>query len=150
MNKIVFDCERMKYPFTGLYYYCLHLKKNLEAINSDKELCYYVREVNKNLFQDDCILNQHSLHKFFFPSVKDYSVWHSTYQGTMYYPWKQKIKILFVCTVNRMRSATAHKIFETDERFEVKSAGTDKTANTIFDKRASELGGHNCCNGKDT
>jgi predicted protein tyrosine phosphatase len=44
----------------------------------------------------------------------------------------QKIKVLFVCTVNRMRSATAHKIFETDERFDVKSAGTDKTANTVL------------------
>lgn len=31
-----------------------------------------------------------------------------------------------------MRSATAHKIFETDERFEVKSAGTDKTASTVL------------------
>lgn len=31
-----------------------------------------------------------------------------------------------------MRSATAHKIFETDDRFEVKSAGTDKTANTVL------------------
>jgi predicted protein tyrosine phosphatase len=42
----------------------------------------------------------------------------------------QKLKILFVCTINRMRSATAHKIFEDDPRFEVKSAGTDKSAAT--------------------
>lgn len=31
-----------------------------------------------------------------------------------------------------MRSATAHKIFETDPRFEVKSAGTDKNANNVL------------------
>jgi predicted protein tyrosine phosphatase len=31
-----------------------------------------------------------------------------------------------------MRSATAHKIFESDERFDVKSAGIDKTANTVL------------------
>jgi predicted protein tyrosine phosphatase len=31
-----------------------------------------------------------------------------------------------------MRSATAHKIYEGDERFEIKSAGTDKTANTVL------------------
>jgi predicted protein tyrosine phosphatase len=37
-------------------------------------------------------------------------------------------KILFVCTINRMRSATAHKIYEDDTRFEVKSAGTHKSA----------------------
>lgn len=46
----------------------------------------------------------------------------------------KKLKLLFVCTVNRMRSATAHKIYEGDDRFEVKSAGTDKTANTVLTK----------------
>src|SRR5882757_3133717 len=44
-----------------------------------------------------------------------------------------KIKILFVCTVNRMRSATAHKIFESDPRFEVDSASPDKSANTVLE-----------------
>lgn len=43
-----------------------------------------------------------------------------------------KLKLLFVCTVNRMRSATAYEIYESDDRFEVKSAGTDKTANTVL------------------
>ena len=45
---------------------------------------------------------------------------------------KQNFNILFVCTVNRMRSATAHKIFEEDKRFNVKSAGTDVNANTVL------------------
>ncbi|WP_133162705.1 low molecular weight protein tyrosine phosphatase family protein [Flavipsychrobacter stenotrophus] len=45
-----------------------------------------------------------------------------------------KKKILFVCTVNRMRSATAHKIYENDERLEVKSAGTDITANVVINE----------------
>lgn len=31
-----------------------------------------------------------------------------------------------------MRSATAHKIYADDMRFEVKSAGTDKTAETVI------------------
>jgi predicted protein tyrosine phosphatase len=43
-----------------------------------------------------------------------------------------KLKLLFVCTVNRMRSATAHSIYESDDRFEVKSAGTDNSANTVL------------------
>jgi predicted protein tyrosine phosphatase len=43
-----------------------------------------------------------------------------------------KLNVLFVCTINRMRSLTAHKIFETDSRFEVKSAGTDKLATTVL------------------
>ena len=44
----------------------------------------------------------------------------------------QKLKILFVCTINRMRSATAQAIFQTDQRFEVRSAGTDKNANVVL------------------
>jgi len=47
---------------------------------------------------------------------------------------EKKLKILFVCTINRMRSATAHKIFDGDVRFEVKSAGTDQSANTVLSK----------------
>jgi len=39
-----------------------------------------------------------------------------------------KPNVLFVCTVNRMRSATAEKIYADDERFSVDSAGTDRTA----------------------
>ena len=36
---------------------------------------------------------------------------------------EEKIKILFVCTANKMRSKTAEKIYQNDERFIVKSAG---------------------------
>ena len=36
---------------------------------------------------------------------------------------EEKLKILFVCTANRMRSKTAEKIYENDKRFTVKSAG---------------------------
>ncbi|MEM6376945.1 MAG: protein tyrosine phosphatase [Bacteroidota bacterium] len=43
-----------------------------------------------------------------------------------------KKKILFVCTVNRMRSATAHEIYKADERFTVDSAGTDQEAKNII------------------
>ncbi len=45
-----------------------------------------------------------------------------------------KPRILFICTVNRMRSATAHKLYENDERFEVDSAGTDRTANVVLEE----------------
>jgi predicted protein tyrosine phosphatase len=43
-----------------------------------------------------------------------------------------KRKVLFVCTINRMRSATAHAIFQHDDRFEVKSAGTSPDASTVL------------------
>ena len=37
-----------------------------------------------------------------------------------------------------MRSATAHKIFESDPRFYVDSAGTDKYANTVLEDKHLE------------
>jgi predicted protein tyrosine phosphatase len=43
-----------------------------------------------------------------------------------------RLKLLFICTVNRMRSATAHEIYKDDERFEVLSAGTDPTAQRVL------------------
>ena len=46
---------------------------------------------------------------------------------------RERLKLLFVCTVNRMRSATAHKIFESDSRFYVDSAGTDKSAEAVLE-----------------
>lgn len=53
--------------------------------------------------------------------------------STMLQPSK-KLNLLFVCTINKMRSATAHKIYENDLRFEVKSAGTDKTAKKVISR----------------
>lgn len=38
------------------------------------------------------------------------------------------MNLLFVCTVNRMRSCTAETIWAADPRFRVRSAGTSPTA----------------------
>ena len=38
------------------------------------------------------------------------------------------MNILFICTVNRMRSCTAETIWSADRRYKVRSAGTSPTA----------------------
>jgi predicted protein tyrosine phosphatase len=43
-----------------------------------------------------------------------------------------KKNVLFVCTINRMRSASANEIYKNDLRFNVKSAGTDSGAATVL------------------
>lgn len=40
----------------------------------------------------------------------------------------QREKLLFVCSQNRIRSLTAEKLLEDDQRFEVRSAGTEHDA----------------------
>ena len=45
-----------------------------------------------------------------------------------------KLKVLFVCTANRMRSRTAETLYENDRRFEVRSAGTSMLAERVVDE----------------
>lgn len=47
-----------------------------------------------------------------------------------------------------MRSTTACKIYENDIRFEVKSAGTDETTNTVLSEKNTKLGRQYSGNGK--
>lgn len=98
MRKIIFDCERMKYPDTGLYHYCLNLGKYLEQ-NTDpekEELYFYTPPWDQgwSLTRENHIA-QHPLHKFLLPSLKPYDIWHSTYQNTHYMPELDKrIKVV--------------------------------------------------------
>jgi predicted protein tyrosine phosphatase len=48
------------------------------------------------------------------------------------------LKLLFVCTINKMRSLTAEKIYEEDKRFSVKSAGTDNGAKVQISRELIE------------
>ena len=44
---------------------------------------------------------------------------------------QDRLRILFICTVNRMRSATAEEIYKDDARFEVRSAGIHPAARVV-------------------
>ena len=94
-NSVLIDCERMKTPYTGLYYFCLHMAKSLVLTNNNrKSHCFYTQKNNAHLFKDECILAQHYIHKLVLPSLKKYQIWHSTYQGSQYYPWHRNIKVV--------------------------------------------------------
>ena len=93
--KIVFDCERMKYPHTGLYHYCFQLGMALkqEIKKTENELFFYVRDSEIKVFGDDAVcIPQHSLHKFLLPNLSRFDIWHTTYQGSQYFPFSRNIK----------------------------------------------------------
>ncbi len=95
--RILVDCERMKYPQTGLYYFCLNLGLSLvnRMLQSEYKPVFYLPEKSKGEFEtENEILLQHSFDKFLFPKTNRLDLWHSTYQGTMYYPFKSKIPVL--------------------------------------------------------
>ncbi len=49
-----------------------------------------------------------------------------------------KLKILFVCTINKMRSKTAEELYKEDPRFEVMSAGVDEDATVRVNRQLLE------------
>ncbi|HQZ72863.1 MAG TPA: glycosyltransferase family 1 protein [Chitinophagaceae bacterium] len=98
MHKIIFDCERMKYPDTGLYHYCLNLGKYLEKnINlREEQLHFYSPPAQQDWsFTTSNHLTQSPFHKFKLPALNSYDIWHATYQNTHYMPMlNKKIKVV--------------------------------------------------------
>ena len=94
-KRIVFDCERMKYPHTGLYQFCLQLGSSLRKIASEEKLCFYTpASVGKIFGEQQCYLQQRPVHKFFFPSTKNMALWHCAHQSSDYFPFGKKLKKL--------------------------------------------------------
>lgn len=98
MHRIIFDCERMKYPDTGLYHYCQNLGKYLEQnIDSQSEKLYFYTppwEQNWSRTASNHI-TQSPLHKFVLPPLNSFDIWHSTYQNTHYMPMlNSRIKVV--------------------------------------------------------
>jgi glycosyltransferase involved in cell wall biosynthesis len=91
---IALDCERMKYPHTGLFEYCHQLGLTLmDNLAPEDALKYYVREKDKGYFNaSDSFLIQNSLHKFVFPRYRNIDLWHTTYQISSYTPKSKKMK----------------------------------------------------------
>jgi len=98
MVKILFDCERMKYFNTGLYFYCLNLGRAIQN-NLDPATirpCFYTPANGVPYFGMNALYSpQNSLHKFWKPSLKGLDVWHCTYQNSDYLPPQdRKIKVI--------------------------------------------------------
>lgn len=95
---IIFDCERMKYPYTGLYSFCKELGAALlrQRKDQDNQISFYVPEKEVGVFgAEQEYLVQNHLHKFFPRKVSRYDIWHCTYQGSNYLPPKSSnIKIV--------------------------------------------------------
>lgn len=98
MNRIIFDCERMKYKNTGLYHYCLNLGNHIAKFTrpGTEELSFYSPLGVEYLFNKEINhLTQTELHKFRMPSLNKFSVWHATYQDSYYLPFRNKeIKVV--------------------------------------------------------
>lgn len=102
MKNIIFDCERMKYENTGLFHYCLNLGTQLAkfAEHGREELSLYTPPGTEGYFGHGVKnIQQTELHKLRLPSLKNYNIWHATYQESHYVPFRNR-NIKVVLTVH--------------------------------------------------
>ena len=115
--KIAFDAERMKYPYTGLFEYCLQLGEALrKTAATNDQLAFYMRQEDEKFFNGNIEgLKQKSLHKFLFPRYQGIDVWHTTYQTSWYMPKDRKIKR--VLTIHDLNFLYEKESLEKQQRY---------------------------------
>jgi glycosyltransferase involved in cell wall biosynthesis len=96
MSRILFDCERLKYPNTGLYTFCKQLGLTLQTnAPSDFEIEYYLPSSSIGLFGDTAKYHiQKSWHKLFVPGSGAFDIWHSSNQVSRYLPSSSRVKVV--------------------------------------------------------
>lgn len=96
MAKILFDCERLKYPNTGLYTFCVDLGRALlKNVSPDQEITAYVPSSSNGIFGEHIPYKiQKSWHKLFVPDSSRFDIWHSTNQISRYLPSSTRTQVI--------------------------------------------------------
>jgi len=96
IDRILFDCERLKYPNTGLFTFCEGLGHALiRCLAPHQKLTAYVPPEAINIFGNNVqYLTQRPWHKLFVPKSGEFDVWHSSNQVSRYYPSGNHTKII--------------------------------------------------------
>jgi glycosyltransferase involved in cell wall biosynthesis len=100
--EVILDCERMKYPHTGLFEYCHQLGLALlETKEKTDILDIYIQKKDKLYFPAEIkTYTQRSVDKYIFPRLaKEAHVWHAAHQTSWYMPPKDR-KIKRVVTIH--------------------------------------------------
>lgn len=102
MASVLLDCERMKYPHTGLYHFCLNLGLNLARQKSSADqLTFFLSEKEDKTFgnSEQYLWKQRandiripfSRGYNFSPADDVFHVWHMTHQTSRYRPTKARM-----------------------------------------------------------
>lgn len=89
-TKILFDAERMKYPHTGLFYFCKQLAQSLlrQTANTPIDMQLLMPSNQQHHFKaGTSILPIQFWYKYFLPKFNQISVWHTTSQDSAYFPF---------------------------------------------------------------
>jgi len=107
MSSIILDCDLMKFPNSGLYYYCLnlglHVNQLLEEQNETK-MALYVHSQQKHAFgEQNKVIIEHKYHRFFKPFIWDCRVWHAPFQTGRIVPYYNK-SVQVVLTIHDLNA----------------------------------------------
>lgn len=91
---IVFDCERIKYPYTGLHTFCSQLGAALINTVEDKDkLSFFVSPKDIGFFgKEQAYIKQHFYNKLLPIKMKGLDIWHATHQLSEYSGGDSKTK----------------------------------------------------------
>jgi glycosyltransferase involved in cell wall biosynthesis len=103
MASVLFDCERMKYPHTGLYHFCLNLGTELiRQQERGDQVNVFIPAGLVGIFGNDVpYVPKRFVHNIGIPGSKDfrltpgssaYDIWHMTYQASRYSPSNPRTK----------------------------------------------------------
>jgi len=101
MNKpttILFDAERMKYPNTGLFYFCKQLAQSLlkKSIHTNTQFQLLMPANQAHHFEvGTTVLPIQFWYKYALPLFKQIDIWHTTSQDSAYFPFHFKKPIVF-------------------------------------------------------
>lgn len=104
MSRIIFDCNLMKFPHTGLYHYCQNLGENINKLLADDNQPFmrmYLPPKKLVLSPKPYHLIEQKWHKFFQPFLLDCRVWHAPFQSGRILPDKKRCpKLKIVLTIH--------------------------------------------------
>ena len=104
--KIVIDLDRLKYPNTGMYYFCNHLYQNLIVLN--KFSFYFYKHKQTILKNTQQVIKIQFWDAFFLKPKSDYTIWHTTSQLSSRIPLEPIKLVLTIHDVNFLYSNKPH------------------------------------------
>jgi glycosyltransferase involved in cell wall biosynthesis len=101
MKAVLFECERMKHPHTGLYHFCLNLGSQIVIASQREKINFLVPKKLVGIFGDNAnyvpLQAWNKIHignQYRWLATRTYDVWHMTYQTSYYKPTSSKTRLV--------------------------------------------------------
>jgi glycosyltransferase involved in cell wall biosynthesis len=95
MNEVILDCDLMRFPNSGLYYYCQNLGNQFGKIlhpREDRIKMYVPAKAGRPFNNAVRQVTERPWHRFWQPFMRNCRVWHAAFQSGRILPDRQKHK----------------------------------------------------------